>query len=80
MLIYIAKAFSMTLEGATLRIYNNMMINFQRRIGEFQLDAITKNQSDKAQEYSQAPKNGKIDDSIKSPTERLLSTYFDVEV
>ena len=70
----------MTLEGATLRIYNNMMVNFQRRIGEFQLDTIKKVQSGKAHEYSQASKNEKIDASIKSPTERLLSTYFDVEV
>ena len=63
-----------------MKIYNNMMINFQRRIGEFQLDAIKKPQSGKASEYAQTQKNEKIDDSIKSPTERLLSTYFDVEV
>ena len=63
-----------------MKIYNNMMINFQRRIGEFQLDAIKRSQSGKAAEYAQTQKNEKIDDSIKSPTERLLSTYFDVEV
>ncbi len=63
-----------------MRIYNNMMVSFQRRIGENQLDAIKKDQNGKAQERASKPQDEKIADSIKSPTERLLSTYFDIEV
>ena len=63
-----------------MRIYNNVMVNFQRRIGERQLDAIKKDLSGKTQERASKPLDGKVTDSIKSPTERLLSTYFDIEV
>ena len=62
-----------------MRIYNNTMVSFQRRIGERPLDALKKESGSKAQENTLKAQYDK-EVSIKSPTERLLSTYFDVEV
>lgn len=62
-----------------MRINNNMMSNLQRRIVGSP-DTIKKDDINKAQGNDKKPQNNKIDDRFKSPTERLLSTYFDIEV
>ena len=57
-----------------------MMVNFQRRVSALQSDTIKKDDSGKIADKTTAPKNEMIDDKFKSPTEKLLSRYFDVEI
>ncbi len=63
-----------------MKIYNNIMLNFQRRLDEYRPDALKREQLSKAQETKPVTQPEETATDIKSPTERLLATYFDIEV